>query len=1094
MLKAFHFFVFLHLSLSDSSLMTQNSLYQMGAPSITNFNPQEYKGLGQVFSITQDDFGIIYISDTRNVVQYDGESWRTIQIEGPNTYSNTYFKNEIYFGGYLDFGKLVLSNSGSLIAESFVDLLDYKEFGTILHIIAEGENLIFQSEHYVFVYNGEEIEEFHYPNLNISRVMKVNDKIVLSDYRNGLYEFELNGNIHKIKSTDRYTNLIIHNLQANGSKDLMLVESDFFQELTKEGVKALKPNSVKSKKYLKDIQYYDFQIQNNSFVVTTRNSGVLLLDSNLDLNQYVNTETGLQDNWVHSQFTDRNGDLWLGLNKGISKLSMQSPITHFNKDHNLKDPVEAITRCYNNIYTATQSGVYVMNLKSENTVKKIDELKPSFQKIKGNYFDTQCWDLLNFKIENDELLLAISNNGIHEVYKNGTSKLVIPCEAYRLFQSETDLQRLYVGVSDGLQSYYYNNGKWIKENRIKQITDKIITITEFNNELWLGNNPEGVVYRVSFSSVDTLVKKFTTKDGLPELLISPFIVDSLLVFGTYNGVMKYDSSTNKFIHFEEINNVLSDKRATIWRTAKDYSSNMWLAIKKQDDNGVSTYERGYLKPDKLIGYEWISTPFNEIEDAIHAIYHDEDGISWLGGQNGLYRFDPREMKKSHTPYFTQIRKVVANKDSVLFWGFFKGADGKASLKQSENDILEVDYSLNKLTFHFAAQDYEDNNSKLYSFVLEGLNDGWSDWKRETKSVYTNLHEGTYTFRVKTKNKYGVYSVSEPYVITILPPWYRTWPAYIMYVLLLASLIILVVYFWTSNLRSQVNEKTLEVRKQKDIIEEKNDDIMSSIEYAQKIQQSMLPPQNVLHEAFADSFVLYKPRDVVSGDFYWIAEKGLRYYFALMDCTGHGVPGAFMSMIGNSQLNEVILEKGLKDPAQILDVVRKNIVNALNKNGETRSRDGMDGVLASYYPRTKALHFAGANNALYIIRKTGKLLVNALANKVIEPIKTEGMYSLYELKPNKMPLGYYPELLQDFSSIQIVLNEGDLIYTSTDGYPDQFGGPKGKKFKRAKMLSLWLSICHLPLDEQKKRLESTLAEWMGGNYDQVDDICVMCIKV
>ena len=226
------------------------------------------------------------------------------------------------------------------------------------------------------------------------------------------------------------------------------------------------------------------------------------------------------------------------------------------------------------------------------------------------------------------------------------------------------------------------------------------------------------------------------------------------------------------------------------------------------------------------------------------------------------------------------------------------------------------------------------------------------------------------------------------------------------------------------------------------------------------------------------FILYKPKDIVSGDFYFAlahktaTSKNELFYICAADCTGHGVPGAFMSMLGVSSLNEAILEKNISQPNEILNDIRSTIITSLNPEGsDEEAKDGMDCVLCAYDFENDLMHFAAANNPLWIIRK-GELI---------------------EYKPDKMPVGKYGEEIKHFSVQTLNLQEGDVVYIFTDGYADQFGGPKGKKFKYSQFKQLLLSIQNKTMNEQHDILAKTMADWKGS-LEQIDDILVIGVRV
>ena len=274
------------------------------------------------------------------------------------------------------------------------------------------------------------------------------------------------------------------------------------------------------------------------------------------------------------------------------------------------------------------------------------------------------------------------------------------------------------------------------------------------------------------------------------------------------------------------------------------------------------------------------------------------------------------------------------------------------------------------------------------------------------------------------------------------------------------------------LEVQVAERTVELA-------EKNKDITDSIKYAKRIQEAMLPNLDSMLKHLPDSFVLYKPKDIISGDFYWFAKNLL--FLAAADCTGHGVPGALMSMIGSTLLNEIINGKGIIKADDILFQLREGIIKSLKQTGaDGESKDGMDISLCIINKANQSLEFAGANNPLWIIRN-------------IETIETESESKLIEIKGNKQPIGIYFGEAKPFTAHTIKYNTGDVIYLFTDGYADQFGGPKGKKFKYSQLQQLILNNSSAPMRQQKENLENTIKSWKG-ELEQIDDILVIGIKL
>ncbi len=294
-------------------------------------------------------------------------------------------------------------------------------------------------------------------------------------------------------------------------------------------------------------------------------------------------------------------------------------------------------------------------------------------------------------------------------------------------------------------------------------------------------------------------------------------------------------------------------------------------------------------------------------------------------------------------------------------------------------------------------------------------------------------------------------------------------------IIILGFVLLVLY--RNNLLKQKTNKNLEafnkeVNQQKELVEIKNKEITDSINYAKRIQQSILTSHNYFKTNTSDFFILFKPKDIVSGDFYWALNHNNRFLVMTADCTGHGVPGAMMSMMGINFLNEIVNEKRIDSPAEILNNLRNDIVKALNPEGSmVETKDGMDCCLCSFDFTNMQLNYAAANTIFYIIRGA-EIIVS---------------------RSNKMPVGAGHNSSEPFEEFTVKLQKGDLVVTLTDGYADQFGGQKGKKFKYKQLEELLLANAHLPLNNLQLKLDATIEEWRGS-LEQVDDICVIGIRV
>ncbi|HLC82776.1 MAG TPA: tetratricopeptide repeat protein [Bacteroidia bacterium] len=382
--------------------------------------------------------------------------------------------------------------------------------------------------------------------------------------------------------------------------------------------------------------------------------------------------------------------------------------------------------------------------------------------------------------------------------------------------------------------------------------------------------------------------------------------------------------------------------------------------------------------------------------------------------------------------------------------------------------LQKDVFLTLLNYYSAKGDFK--NGFEYSEKFRAVNDSLYN---ENKSKEINELNTRYETEKKEQENKSLQLENDLSNKTIKQQKLVTY--FIITGLLLVSVL---AFFIFRGLKQQkkanhiISAQKHEVEHQKELVDEKNKEITDSINYAKRIQTALLPSIETFTEILPHSFVLFKPKDIVSGDFFWITQKDHYVFYVAADCTGHGVPGAFMSMLGTSFLNEIINDKNITEPCDILDLLKVKIIKALKQKGEIGgSKDGMDMVLCRLDKNKNELVFAAANNPLWLLR-------NGL---------------IIEYKADKQPVGIGSEGFEHFTQHIVQLEKGDVIYTFSDGYADQFGGAKGKKFKYKQLENTLISLYTIPMQQHAEMLDHKFEEWKG-NLEQVDDICVIGVKI
>jgi serine phosphatase RsbU (regulator of sigma subunit) len=313
---------------------------------------------------------------------------------------------------------------------------------------------------------------------------------------------------------------------------------------------------------------------------------------------------------------------------------------------------------------------------------------------------------------------------------------------------------------------------------------------------------------------------------------------------------------------------------------------------------------------------------------------------------------------------------------------------------------------------------------------------------------------------------------------------------LLYIIIALSLGLMIFAYREYKLKKRANidlslQKS-EIEVQKQIVDKRNKDITDSLNYAQRIQHAILETSLSLEKFFLESFIIFVPKDIVSGDFYWIKSKNDKILFAIADCTGHGVPGAFMSIIGTYGLNNLVNEFDLTNPGEILNEMNDLFRNSFDQSEGAEIFDGMDIGLCLYNPLTKELDYSGANLPLHILRENSK------PQPTSHIVHNNNTFTLYQVKPNKQPIGY---IFEDTNYVThgIKLLEGDILYLFTDGFADQFGGLYKKKYRYQELRKLICDIATKPLNEQREILNESFMTWKGDNI-QVDDMSFMGLRI
>lgn len=805
---------------------------EIGFPFIRNYAPTEYNSSTQFLAIVQDTTGIMYFGTNLGVLEYDGKQWTPLQaFNKAVVYSLAIDSNGIiYVGAKDDFGYLHVNNRGKKEFKSLKYLIREKElkFGGVFQIKFSSDKVYFWTSVAIFEYVPSPkpfIKTYSAKQGNrILGIITHESKVYSNESNRGLVCLD-NDSLELIN--DFYKDKPFNNA-LSVSKDTLLIVTRakglFFQNANMSGSTIL---PVQNSNFLSDNDIYSAALlPNQTIALGSLIKGLVTISKAGNILQTWDDTRLLQNNTILCAKNTKNHNLWLGLGNGISRTEGSLAWSYWDKNAGLKGNVRDVLRFENSIYIAAGNTIYYLENNQPKVVKGIKA--------------GQCWDLMEYKTpENKKILLAGAQNGIYEIIGTQARLIHAGNHAIKLNTSPGNPKRIFSTDLPNFISLIYESGKWEDEGKWKGINGTIYAIAEDKNgDIWLGTSDAGVIKVIPNYADITNPKEVVTyqgKDGLPSLqMVFPYLIKDKVVFGTEKGLYIHNPQTDRFEPYCEIDERLCDGIHDINSLHETPDGRIYVLQHKEGNQDF-----GFFQPNGRGGYDWIYKPFCRIPQmTLNCFMQDDNGVVWIGGSEGLFRYDERLDKKDYeADFYTLIRKVTVGLDSVVYYGT------PIQKKTDEDGIKNLEYKFNRLKFEFSAPFFDDESKTLYSYQLEGFNPEWSAWSTEENAVYTNIYEGNYTFKVKAKNLYDKESIVAMYHVRILPPWYRTWWAFSIDAILLGLLIFGIVRWNTVRLRkyqerlesivmdrtAEIGRKNAELKMQNEKIKSQRDEIKTQLD-------------------------------------------------------------------------------------------------------------------------------------------------------------------------------------------------------------------------------------------------------------------------
>lgn len=1024
------------------------------------------------YDIAQDNRGVVYVISNDRLIKFSGSKFEA------NDYFNNYptiayepNEGKIYIGGPSDFGYLTYDNKGR---ENFVSLVNTLPEGTDIedayfddHIYVKNDSVFFLGRGAVVVYDIKNNKSERWPIPELSRCAAMGSGIYTTDENNELCLVTKNGIIPQGAKFDDLFHILLDAEELSSSKNVITGATGVYTyDKEKNRISLAKINKFSQQIAQKTGQADKIKaIGNNRYGISNRGANklgsVIIVDSTFTIQEIINKTAGVRSN-VSLNIRKFDDVLWT-IGYDVTSVAVNSPVRRFTDAAGYSgDIISVFVTDDNTMFVLTTECVYVKKNEDAPTFIRLDDIDENATSIYACKFTDPYTNKDYCMIGSTKGLYFIDKN-LNVINKSDIRQALAHQFKYdpkHIYIYGTEIKRLNVLPNLKLEedttfvpiesdAFYSDNDSILWTRSRTLLTSRINVITGKSKD---------------FSHLGK-ISGIPTVEGDLEIL-------SLRTTPTHNNLVIYDPKNNSIekcnlvdgiVDFNDNFNISALTKYGNGYLACSYFNHIFFIIPTEED------------PNK---WESINVPFipdNEITRFTIApdstIYAYTNNTIYSYYTDGAFKKLRKDAQQSKYAYNAIINKVHTDNDTI-FHGNFPNIHGGTSLIQPDSMVFTLPYNEYRIIrFEFSATCYEYPENTTFSYFLEGQSENWSEFSPKAIAEFTNLHEGNYTFKVKANNVHNVESTIAEYKFIISPPFYRTIWAYIFYMLLIGGIIYLIARFRTQRLIKRNHNLQRIVEERTRALRQHEHEILSNINYASRIQKAVLTPDDKIAAIFPQHFVFYKPHTIVSGDFYVITEVDDKQICVVADCTGHGVSGGFLSMLGISVIRQIVLQT--LNPAEMLDQLRQYVISNLHQKDEAWSvQDGMDASVFVIDKKTKEMSFAGANSRILIYRNNEE----------------------FELKGDRMPVAiHFLHHNRPYTNITFQLKSGDMIYAFSDGYIDQFGGEDNSKFMISRFKEILHNIHEWDTERQKETLIKTFEEYKGSK-DQTDDVLVMGVRI
>ncbi|WP_299463245.1 SpoIIE family protein phosphatase [uncultured Microscilla sp.] len=833
-------------TLTNASQKPTVTIKNKGIPFIKSYTAEDYGAQNQNWWMAQDKRGVLYVANSKGLLEFDGVRWRLISVPNKSTVRSLRrgIDGVIYVGCKSFVGYVATDSTGHTYLASLMDQIPKDiQFKDVWESTVTDEGVVMQTKEALFVAKDKKIQHIIRPETAFTfYLITLQGKAYVYQRKKGTFRIEKG----KLIPEPTFGKMRINFVHPLGNDKYLF--SNLAEELRVYDGKTLKPFSPQLEKVLSETGlYYAAPIGKKYLGFGTKNKGVLITDRQGKIIQHIHKGNGLPDNQVYFLHPDQNNNLWVGLSRGIAFIELNSPFTLWNESYQLEGSMQNTFIHQGQLLAGTSVGIYYKPWKSyENPM---DEQR--FFKLLPETKDHQVWEINKFR---GELLAAINPTILRLENTPGgikTAKLKAfegSGSVWRITALRENPDLLMAARKSGLYLLEWQNNHWQVKHQVKGFSrdSRRLVQGEQKNTYWISNGIQGV-FRVELNNVLDSVVKIThydkTKGGLPSNSGNQVItLHKKMLCLTENGVYEYNAAQDQFMREQKLNALIGYNKQ-IWLLKADAKQNIWYACRKVVNDIEDKYaEVGILQKQANGSYKKIVQPLRKLRASVTNDGNGQfnlvdDRNVLITAKEGIIHYDPTQAVKP--PVFQVLLREVAltgTKDSVIFGGTFLSPQGEMQAKPAANYVFPtLPYQHNSLRFRVGSTNYTDIEQNEFRYYLEGSDKGWSVWTKETFKEYPNLREGKYTLRIQTRNLYLSASPEVVYSFEIQPPWYRSVWAYIGYVVIGLLLVLTTIHLYTRRLRRQkekleetVKERTEEIMlKNAELINQKEEIIVQA---------------------------------------------------------------------------------------------------------------------------------------------------------------------------------------------------------------------------------------------------------------------------